>query len=214
LLKPASENLKSEPEIIGRIADAYFKGNHPVNWLALSEDYTLLREKLSAVISDFKGLETKSKGSGFYLPNNVRELDFSKLPDGKAQFSNCELPKHNLQKDEFLMMTVRTHDQFNTTIYGMNDRYRGIYNERRVVLMNPADIQKLGCQPLDVIDIISEYDGVTRKAENFKLINYNIPKGNVASYFPETNILVPHNHYAKKSNTPISKSVVVKFIKK
>lgn len=214
MLTPASEDLKSEPEIIGGIADAYFKGNHPVDWINLSENYPLIREKLQEVISDFKGIEEKSKGSGFYLPNNVRDLDFSKLPNGKAQFSNCALPNHQLKKDEFIMMTIRSHDQFNTTIYGMNDRYRGIYNERRVVLMNSKDMKVFGFHQLDVVDIISEYDTIERKAENFKIISYNIPKGNLAAYFPETNILVPHNHYAEKSNTPISKSLIVKLIKK
>ncbi len=214
LLTPASKNLKSEPEIIGGIAEAYFEGNHPVDWLSLSKDYALIREKIAAVIPSFKGINTESKGSGFYLPNNVRDLDFSMLPHNKAQFSNCELPNHNLKEDEFLMMTIRSHDQFNTTIYGMNDRYRGIFNERRVILMNPSDIETFGFQPLDTVDLTSTYDGVTRHAENFKLISYNIPKGNIASYFPETNVLVPYNHYADKSNTPISKSVVVGVLKK
>ncbi|WP_108803993.1 FdhF/YdeP family oxidoreductase [Aquimarina sp. Aq107] len=214
MLQPPSENLKSEPEIVGSIAHAYFKENHPVDWLNLSTDYTSIRTKLEEVISDFKGLEEKSKGSGFYLPNNVRKLDFSKLPNGKAQFSNCSLPTHQLQQDEFLMMTIRSHDQFNTTIYGMNDRYRGIFNERRVVLMNSDDIKEFGFIPLEIVDLTSTYDTITRKAENFKIIPYNIPKGNIATYFPETNILVPHNHYADKSNTPISKSVVVKIVKK
>ncbi|WP_299187929.1 FdhF/YdeP family oxidoreductase [uncultured Aquimarina sp.] len=214
ILQPPSENLKSEPEIVGSIAHAYFKGNHPVDWINLSTDYTSIRKKLEEVISDFKGLEEKSKGSGFYLPNNVRKLDFSKLPNGKAQFSNCSLPTHQLQQDEFLMMTIRSHDQFNTTIYGMNDRYRGIFNERRVVLMNSDDIKEFGFIPLEIVDLTSTYDTITRRAENFKIISYNIPKGNIATYFPETNILVPHNHYADKSNTPISKSVVVKIVKK
>lgn len=214
MLTPASDNLKSEPEIIGGIANAYFKGNHPVDWLPLSKDYTAIRTKLQEVIAGFTGIEEKSKGSGFYLPNNVRELDFSKLPNGKAQFSNCSLPNHKLQEDEFLMMTIRSHDQFNTTIYGMNDRYRGIFNERRVVLMNPKDIEKFGFSSLEIVDLTSNYDNTLRKAENFKIISYNIPQGNIATYFPETNILVPFNHYADKSNTPISKSVVVKVLKR
>ncbi|UZO82607.1 FdhF/YdeP family oxidoreductase [Aquimarina sp. ERC-38] len=214
MLKPASENLKSEPEIIGGIAHAYFKGNHPVDWLGLSTDYTKIREKLQQVISDFKGVEEKSKGAGFYLPNNVRDLDFSKLPNGKAQFSNCSLPAHQLQEDEFLMMTIRSHDQFNTTIYGMNDRYRGIFNERRVIFMNQKDIKKHGFTSLEIVDLISTYDDILRKAENFKIIPYDIPEGNVATYFPETNILVPYNHYADKSYTPISKSVIIKVLKK
>ena len=111
-------------------------------------------------------------------------------------------------------MTIRSHDQFNTTIYGMNERYRGIYNERRIVLMNAEDIKNIGCKHLDIVDVISTYNGITRKAENFKLITYNIPEGNIASYFPETNVLIPHDQYADSSNTPISKSVVVKILNK
>jgi len=214
MLTPASENLRSEPEIIGEIANAYFGDTHPVQWKNLGSSYEGIREKLEQVLTSFKGIEAKSKGAGFYLPNNVRQLDFSKLPNGKAQFSNCGLASHTINEDEFLMMTIRSHDQFNTTIYGMNDRYRGIFNERRVVLMSFQDMKKFGFNQMEVVDLTSTYDGEVRKAENFKVIGYNIPQGNVATYFPETNVLVPINHYADKSNTPISKSVVVKVLKK
>lgn len=212
-LNPASDKLISEPEIIGGIADAYFKGKHPVNWKELSEDYGLIREKIELVFNGFKGINKKSKGSGFYLPNNVRKLDFSKLPNGKAQFSLCDLPKHQLNKDEFLLMTIRSHDQFNTTIYGLNDRYRGVYNERRVVLMNKKDMEKQFLNKLDVVNLMSNYDGKERKVFNFLIVPYNIPEGNLACYFPETNPLIPYNHFADKSNTPISKSVIVKVKK-
>ncbi len=214
LLQPASGNLVSEPEIIGGIANAYFKGGHPVDWKNLSADYNLIRKKLEQVINGFKGVNDKSKGSGFYLPNNVRDLDFSKLPNGKAQFSICNLPEHKISEHEFILMTIRSHDQFNTTIYGLNDRYRGIYNERRVVLMNIQDMNKLGLKKLDVINMISNYEGIERKAVNFLVIDYNIPKGNMAAYFPETNVLVPYNHFADKSNTPISKSIIVRVKKR
>ncbi len=214
LLKPISEDLKSEPEIIGGIAAAYFEGNHPVDWKAYGDNYEMIRVSLERVLTEFNGIEEKSKGSGFYLKNNVRDLDFSMLPNGKAQFSNNGLPEHNLAEDEFLLMTMRSHDQFNTTIYGMNDRYRGIYNERRIIFINQKDIEKFNFKPFEVVDLVSNYDGVERKAENFKLIPYNIPQGDLGAYFPETNLLVPINHYADKSQTPISKSVVVKVLKK
>lgn len=213
MLPPASDNLKSEPEIIGGIADAYFKGDHPVAWKNLGEDYDLIRTKLEEVINDFQGINNKSKGSGFYLPNNVRHLDFSRLPHGKAQFSCCSLPDHKLGENDFLLMTIRSHDQFNTTIYGLNDRYRGIYNERRVVFMNPGDMEKHALEKLDVVNLISRYDGKERKAINFLVIPYNIPAGNLASYFPETNVLVPYNHFADGSHTPISKSIVISLEK-
>ena len=213
MLKPASDKLISEPEIIGGIANAYFKEGHSVKWKQLSENYELIREKIEKVIKGFSDVNVRSKGSGFYLPNNVRDLDFSKLPEGKAQFSCCDLPEHTLKEDELLLMTIRSHDQFNTTIYGLDDRYRGIYNERRVVLMNVQDMNMRELKKFNIINMISSYDGKERKASNFLVIPYNIPKGNIAAYFPETNVLVPYNHYADKSNTPISKSIVVSIEK-
>ena len=114
-------------------------------------------------------------------------------------------------KDEFMLMTIRSHDQYNTTIYGLDDRYRGIYNERRVLFMNPADIHKLGLAEKQLIDLSSDYDGQIRQATQFHIVAYNIPKGNVAGYFPEMNSLVPINHFAKGSRTPISKSIRVRI---
>ncbi len=213
ILPPKSNTLRSEPEIIGGIATAYFKGNHPVDWAMLGDDYNQIRQKLGAVISGFKEVQQKSEGSGYYLPNNVRELDFTKLPKGKAQFSVCKLPQHQLKVDEFVLMTIRSHDQFNTTIYGLDDRYRGIYNERRVVFMNPEDMQYFCLEKMDLVDLISNYDNKERRASKFLAIPYDIPKGNLAAYFPETNVLVPYNHFAYKSHTPISKSIIVKLEK-
>ncbi|MEJ1221704.1 FdhF/YdeP family oxidoreductase [Sediminicola sp. 1XM1-17] len=209
MLAPASDNLKSEPEIVGGIADAYFKSNHAVDWKNLSADYELLREKMGLVLNGFKDVNRKSEGSGYYLPNNVRELDFSKLPNQKAQFSINGLPGHKLTPNEFILMTIRSHDQFNTTIYGLNDRYRGVHNERRVVFMNIKDMERFNLKKLDVINLMSNYDQKERKALKFLVVPYNIPEGNIASYYPETNVLVPYNQYADKSYTPISKSVVV-----
>ncbi|NJB72656.1 molybdopterin-dependent oxidoreductase alpha subunit [Saonia flava] len=213
MLQPVSSKLKSEPEIVAGIANAYFKENHIVDWKVLGSDYNLIRNKIEAVLNGFENLDQKSSGSGFYLPNNVRDLDFSKLPNQKAQLSICSLPKHQLKENEFLLMTIRSHDQFNTTIYGLNDRYRGVYNERRVVFMNEIDIYKLGLKPNEKVDLVSKYEGKERLAENFLIVTYNIPQGNLASYFPETNVLVPINYYADKSNTPVSKSIVV-FVEK
>jgi len=175
----------------------------------LGSDYELLREKLGEVISGFKDMNSKSKGIGYYLPNNVRDLDFSKLPNQKAQFSNTSLPTHNLKENEYLLMSIRSHDQFNTTIYGLNDRYRGIHNERRVLFMNEADMARESFKKMEVVNIMSNYEGQERKVFQFLVVPYNIPKGNLAAYFPETNALIPIYEYADKSNTPISKSVRV-----
>ncbi|TRZ46311.1 FdhF/YdeP family oxidoreductase [Robertkochia solimangrovi] len=215
LLPPASDDLHSEPEIIAGIANSVFgnKYANKIEWNLLGKDYNLLRQKLGDVIDGFRDVSTKSEKGGYYLPNNVRELDFSKLPDGKARFTNCELPVHDLEQDEFLMMTIRSHDQFNTTIYGLNDRYRGIHQERRVVFMNPEDMKEHKLTTGEKVDLTSTYDGETRTALGFLVVPYSIPKGNLASYFPETNILVPYNHFADKSNTPISKSIRVRVLK-
>ncbi len=179
LLKPASKTLKSEPEIIGGIANAYFREEHVVDWVSLSTNYELIRKKIELVIKGFTDVNNKSKGAGFYLPNNSRDLDFSKLPEGKAQFSICKLSDRKLKENELLLMTIRSHDQFNTTIYGLNDRYRGIYNERRVVFMNERDMRKHNLKKLNIINLISNYDGEKRKASKFLVIPYNIPEGNL-----------------------------------
>lgn len=213
LLKPASENIKSEPDIIAELADSFFEGKHTMDWKSLGENYELIREKIDVVVKGFKDTETRSKGAGYYLPNNVRELDFSKLPNGKAQLTINNIPNHQLKADEYMLMTIRSHDQFNTTIYGLDDRYRGVYNERRVLFMNPEDMKAIELKKLDVVNITSTYDDVVRTAYNFKVVPYAIPLGDLAAYFPETNVLVPYNHFAEKSKTPISKSIRVRLKK-
>jgi molybdopterin-dependent oxidoreductase alpha subunit len=213
ILKPASDTIKSEPEIIAELADTFFKGNHSVDWKAMGEDYSLIREKIDKVAKGFGDTEKRSKGSGYYLPNNVRELDFSKLPNGRAQLTINKPPTHNLKSDEFMLMTIRSHDQFNTTIYGLDDRYRGVYNERRVLFMNFEDMKKVDLRNRDVVDITSTYDGIVRTAHKFIVLPYKIPKGDLAAYFPETNVLVPYNHFADRSKTPISKSIKVTLSK-
>lgn len=209
LLKPASENIKSEPDIIAQLADTFFEGNHSMDWKSLGEDYELIREKIDLVAKGFDQTEVRSKGAGYYLPNNVRDLDFSKLPNGKAQLTVNKVPNHDLKSNEFMLMTIRSHDQFNTTIYGLDDRYRGVYNERRVLFMNPEDMKAAGLKRLEVVDISSNYDAIERTAYKFKVIPYTIPRGDLAAYFPETNVLIPYNHFADKSKTPISKSIRV-----
>jgi len=213
VLKAPSEKLKSEPELIAKLADIYFKGRHVIDWKALGSDYLRIREMIDKVARGFENTELRAQGVGYYLPNNVRELDFSKLPGGRAQITINKLPEHNLEADEYMLMTIRSHDQFNTTVYGMDDRYRGVYNERRIVFMNPEDMAKNGLEKMEVVNLSSTYDSSTRTAYNFKVLPYKIPKGNLAAYFPETNVLVPYNHYADRSQTPISKSIKVRVLK-
>ena len=213
VLKPTSDHLKSEPEIIASLAATYFNGDHPVDWEALGKDYDLIREKIDLVAKGFENTVERAQGSGYYLPNNAREADFSKLPGGRARITLNKPPEHQLDADELMLMTIRSHDQFNTTIYGLDDRYRGIYNERRVVLMHKDDMEARGLKNRDIVKLSSLYDGKKREVKNFIAIAYKIPQGNTAAYFPETNPLVPYNHFADRSQTPISKSIRIRIEK-
>ncbi|ANQ49467.1 FdhF/YdeP family oxidoreductase [Flammeovirga sp. MY04] len=208
-LQPSSNNLMSEPEIVANIGKAYFGEDHHIPWQQLGEDYDLTRQKISEVFTGFDNYTERAKKAGFDLPNHARKGDFSKLPGGTAKFSINALPSHDLKEDEYLLMTIRSHDQYNTTIYGLDDRYRGIYNERRIVMMNYEEAIEKGFKTYDVVNLISNYNGVERKAENFMIIPYDIPRGNLAAYFPEANVLIPNDQYADVSFTPISKSVKV-----
>ena len=145
---------------------------------------------------------------GFYLPNAARERVF-KTSTGRAMFTVHDLPRHDLEPDQYLMMTIRTHDQFNTSIYGLDDRYRGVYNGRRVVFLNRDDIADANLVEGQVVDLFSHFEGETRVAHRFTVVPYSIPRRCAATYFPETNVLVPLRSVADKSNTPVSKSVVI-----
>jgi molybdopterin-dependent oxidoreductase alpha subunit len=213
VLKPLSEDMMSEPAIVGHLAHGVLGDKHNINWLAYAEDYGLIREDISNVIEGFKDYDKKvNEDGGFYLPNATREGKF-KTPTGKALFTVNPWEKIWVKESEYLMMTIRSHDQFNTTVYGLNDRYRGIYNERRIVFMNAEDIQKDGFVNYSKVNIINEFGGINRTAESFLLVPYDIPRGCLATYFPEANVLVPLHSRADGSQTPTSKSVVVRLEK-
>jgi anaerobic selenocysteine-containing dehydrogenase len=204
VLTPVSDQLLSEPEIVASLA----KATLGINWDYLIDDYDLIRDLIEKVIPGFENYNQRLREpGGFYLPNVARSGQFKQ---GKAVFTSVDVPRHQLNDGEFVMMTIRSHDQFNTTIYGKDDRYRGIINERRVVLMNPEDMADAGLETEQVVNISSTYEDTIREVSNFKVVPYAIPRGNVATYFPETNPLVPVNLVAKKSHTPCSKSVVVR----
>jgi anaerobic selenocysteine-containing dehydrogenase len=145
---------------------------------------------------------------GFHLPNAARKRVFN-TASGKAQFTVHQLPVHNLGPDQLLMMTIRSHDQFNTSVYTLNDRYRGISNGRRVVFMNEKDISAMGLHARQVVDLVSHFESEERVARRFVVVSYDIPERCAATYFPEANVLVPVRSVAEKSNTPASKSVVI-----
>lgn len=209
MLKPVSEDLLSEPEIVARLAQATLGARSKVNWNKYILHYDNIREDIERTIPGFDkyNLRVRVPG-GFYLPNPPREGNFG-TPTSKAHFNVAHVDIPKLKDEELMMMTIRTHDQFNTTVYGLNDRYRGIYNERRVILMNEKDITRLGFKDRDVVDIYNNYGGVERVVNKFIIINYPIAERCAATYFPETNVLVPINSVAEKSNTPTSKMVIV-----
>lgn len=207
-LKPISEQLLSEVNIICELALRCFDKDS-IAWRAFSSDYNLIRDEIAKTIPGFEDFNKKMENpSGFYLPNTAREGSFIPL-QGKARFSSVKLPDNRVKEGELVLMTIRTHDQFNTTIYGMDDRYRGIKNERRVLLINEEDIKERGLKEGDVVDLLNDEFGSKRIARKFILKAYNIPKGNVASYFPETNVLIPIQRVANRSNTPASKFVPI-----
>lgn len=209
--QPASPELLSEPKIVAELAKATLGSRSSVNWDRMTADYDHIREAIEKTIPGFEQYNSRVRQpGGFYLPNGARERDF-RTETGKANFSINQNPDHVLAADEFLMMTIRSHDQYNTTIYGMHDRYRGIHHHRRVVLMNEKDMVAARLKNEDVVDLVSAYDGVERLASNFLAIAYPIPRQCVATYFPEANVLIPFNRSARKSNQPISKSVVIKI---
>ncbi|WP_308993758.1 FdhF/YdeP family oxidoreductase [Mariniflexile litorale] len=209
ILEPCSDALISEVAVVCGIAHATLQNRTKVNWLQYKDDYALVRNDIAEVVEGFTDFNTKLKQpSGFYLPNGARVRQF-KTDTGKANFSVNKLPEWKLKDDELIMMTIRSHDQFNTTIYGLNDRYRGIYNERRIIFMNREDMVTRGLKEQQVVHLKSEFNGVVREAHHFKVVGYEIPKNCCATYFPETNVLVPLDSFAHTAKTPASKSVII-----
>lgn len=210
-LTPPADTCWSEPAIIARLAKATLGPRTTLDWEGLIANYDAIRDLIERTIDGCTDYNQRVRQpGGFYLPNGPRQGTFT-TSNQKANFSVCKLERQQLAEDEYMMMTIRTHDQFNTTVYGLDDRYRGIYNERRVILMNPADIESAGLKTYQVVDLHNFFGGTHRLAERFIVVPYNIPHGNVATYFPEANVLVPIDSVAERSNTPTSKSVVIKI---
>jgi molybdopterin-dependent oxidoreductase alpha subunit len=212
IFEPASNDLLSEPAIVSRLGAETF-GNDIIKWDQYESDYSLIRNDIAVCIPGFENFNEKvKKSAGFYLPNGARDRKFE-TKNGKANFSVNPAPDNEIEEGKFIMMTIRTHDQYNTTIYGMDDRYRGILNERRVVLMNAKDMAEQGLTQMDIVNIHSHFHGETRTAIQFKVVPYDIARGCVATYFPEANVLIPIDKVARISNTPASKFVEVSLEK-
>ncbi len=208
-LPPASEHLLSEPAIVAGIAKATLGEKSKVNWDWLIEDYDRIRDLIEQTIPGFERYNERAREkAGFYLPNGARDGVFE-TSDKKAHFTVHPIPIHNLEKGQYIMMTIRSHDQYNTTIYGLDDRYRGIYNGRRIIFMNPDDMREANLKQDDIVDLFSHFNGERREAKHFIVVPFNIPKRCAATYFPETNVLVPIDSYADKSQTPTSKFIVI-----
>jgi molybdopterin-dependent oxidoreductase alpha subunit len=213
VLKPISDHLLSEPVIVCRLAKATLGTRSKINWDSYLQHYDVIRQDIERTIPGFANYNERVRiAGGFYLPNCNREGAF-RTASAKAHFNVAPLPTIAMKDDDLMMMTIRSHDQFNTTIYSLNDRYRGIYNERRVVLMNEKDMHQRDLQDGDLVDLVNNFDGVERVANKFIVVKYPIPEGCTATYFPETNVLVPINSVADKSNTPTSKQVIIKIKK-
>ena len=212
--KPASDFLISEPAIVSGIGGALESRleRSGVPWKNLSENYNLIRDLIENTIPGFEDYNTRIKSeSGFYLPNPPRDSRTFKTKNGLANFISNDLSF--AKSSDFMMMTIRSHDQYNTTIYGLDDRYRGIKNGRRVVLMNENDMSNHGFSKDSLVDLSSEMKSGLIVSPKWFVVPYDIPEGNVATYFPESNMLIPLDSVADGSNTPTSKSVPIKISK-
>ncbi|WP_031496527.1 FdhF/YdeP family oxidoreductase [Bryobacter aggregatus] len=201
---PASPQLKSEAAIIAGIARA----TCDVDWSAYANDFELLRERIACIIPGFQNFNERLKEGGFYAPVPPKERKFP-TRSGKAEFTRHNIEPLPVEPGQLVMMTVRSHDQFNTVVYDENDRYRGIHHGRRVILMNREDMQERDLEEQQLVDISSHFEGQVRTVQAFRVLPYDIPRGNAATYFPEANPLVPLGQRARKSFTPASKSVII-----
>ncbi len=213
-LEPASEHLRSEVDIVCSLAMALLtRPEDPqLPWEEFRADYTRIRESIGRVVPGAASYAEKVvRPGGFVLPHGPRDTRTFPTKSGKAQFSVCPTEVLEVPAGRLLLQTMRSHDQFNTTIYGLDDRYRGVKNGRRVVFVHPDDITDLGLAEGDLVDLVSEWDGDERRAPAFRVVSYQQPRGCSAAYYPETNPLIPLHSTAEGSNCPTSKGVVVRL---
>ncbi|MFD4017297.1 FdhF/YdeP family oxidoreductase [Streptomyces sindenensis] len=213
-LTPASPHLLSEPAIVARLARAVLGAGSRTPWEAFERDYATIRDRISRVVPGFQDFNTRiaAHPGGFALPHAPRDERRFPTATGRANFTAAPVEYPELPDGRLLLQTLRSHDQYNTTIYGLNDRYRGIKGGRRIVMVNPEDAAALGLTDGTYTDLVSEWkDGVERRAEGFRVVHYPTARGCAAAYYPETNVLVPLDSTADTSNTPASKSVVIRF---
>jgi molybdopterin-dependent oxidoreductase alpha subunit len=212
-LTPASPHLLSEPAIITHMARAVLGPSSMTPWEDFEKDYAHIRDRIARVVPGFENFNERVKRpGGFELPHGPRDERRFPTATGKANFTAAPVEYPRLPEGRLLLQTMRSHDQYNTTIYGLDDRYRGIKDGRRIVMVNPDDARELGLPDGAYTDLVSEWkDGVERRAPGFRIVHYPTARGCAAAYYPETNVLVPLDATADTSNTPTSKSVVVRF---
>ncbi|MER7083128.1 oxidoreductase alpha (molybdopterin) subunit [Saccharopolyspora kobensis] len=211
-LEPASEALLSEVAIIGRLARRTLGANPEIPWEEYEADYSTIRDRISRVVPGFEDFNARvAEPGGFVLPNPVNSGNF-RTATGKAMFTANGFEMLTAPPGHLVLQSLRSHDQWNTIPYAPNDRYRGIHNARRVVLVNPDDLAELGFADRAEVDLVSVWhDGVERRARNFRVVGYPTTRGSAAAYYPETNVLVPLDSVADISNTPTSKGIVVRL---
>jgi molybdopterin-dependent oxidoreductase alpha subunit len=212
-LQPAGEHLLSEVAIVCRLARELLGEDHPVPWQDFERDYDLIRDRISRVVPGCHDYNDRVRlPDGFVLPNAPRDSrEFTGTKTGKATFTANEFEFPQVPDGRLLLQTLRSHDQYNTTIYGLSDRYRGIEDGRRVVFVNPDDLVALGFADGELVDLVSEWSDTDRRASRFRVVSYPTARGCAAAYFPEANALVPLDAVARTSNTPVSKSVVIRL---
>jgi molybdopterin-dependent oxidoreductase alpha subunit len=208
-LEPVSDQLLSEISIIAGLGDKLIGNTPTVDWWALAEDYDLIRDLIEKVIPGFENFNERSREpGGFRLTNNAGKRIWD-TESKRAAFASDDLDTLKVADDHLILQTLRSHDQYNTTVYGMDDRYRGIGHARRIVFLNPQDMAERGIKPTRRVDLTSHWEGETLTAERFQAIPYDIPRGHAAAYFPEANVLVPVDSTARISNTPTSKGIEI-----
>jgi molybdopterin-dependent oxidoreductase alpha subunit len=218
-LNPPSDEVRSEVAIVCQLARTLLGPDHPVPWETFNGDYDEIRDAIAAVVPGCDDYNAQVRApDGFQLPHGPRDSRIFPTSTGKANFAVNPLQWVPIPEDRLILQTLRSHDQYNTTIYGLDDRYRGVKGGRRVVFVNKADIDRFGLREGDRVDLVSEFGGgdgdgelQERRAKDFKVVAYETPVGNAAAYYPETNALVALDHVAEKSNTPVSKAVVIRL---
>jgi molybdopterin-dependent oxidoreductase alpha subunit len=215
-LHPPSDEVRSEVEIVCQLARTLLGAAHPVPWETFAADYDTIRDAIAAVVPGCGDYNRKVRQpDGFQLPHPPRDTREFHTSTGRANFAVNPLQWVPVPEGRLVLQTMRSHDQYNTTIYGLDDRYRGVKGGRRVVFINPADIEALGLTGGGRVDLVSEWTDAEgrlqeRRAKDFLVVAYSTPVGNAAAYYPETNSLVPLDHTAAKSNTPVSKAIVIR----